>query len=180
MKYKSKIHNHKPFSQIRHLPHSGWVLGSRFATLTKVPVFILLTIVVHSAILVSAWIFYILEFGQNPRMTSFLDALFWAVATVTTVGYGDIVPITSAGKVLAMLTMIFGSVTLVLYTAFFAGALIAPELNQVESKVKEMDQEVKEFGREIKSDDEMKKEILTQVEALVRSLEKKDRESDRT
>ena len=51
------------------------------------------------------------------------------VQTITTVGYGDIVAITVPGKILAIFTMIFGSLSIVLYTAFFAGVLIAPEFD---------------------------------------------------
>ncbi|MCX6118335.1 MAG: potassium channel family protein [Proteobacteria bacterium] len=177
MNHKAPKSRHRPLSQIRHLPRTGLLLGSRFAALTKFPIFILLTLVVHSVILFCAWVFYLLEWGHNNKLVSFIDALFWSVATVTTVGYGDIVPITFWGKVLAMFTMIFGSLCLVLYTAFFAGALIAPELNQVESKVKNMDDEVKEVTREIKSDEEIQKVLLNRIENLISKIDKGSRSS---
>ena len=51
---------------------------------------------------------FLLEHGQNPQFAEFPDGLWWAFVTLTTVGYGDIVPVTSAGRVVAVMTMIFG------------------------------------------------------------------------
>ena len=48
------------------------------------------------------------------------DGLYWAVTTVTTTGYGDIVPTTETGKTLAMLLMIVGSAFLAILTGAMA------------------------------------------------------------
>ena len=53
-------------------------------------------------------IFYIESPNENTQINSFLDAVWWTVSTVTTVGYGDIVPVTDAGKIMAIFYMIFG------------------------------------------------------------------------
>ena len=54
-------------------------------------------------------IMYNLEKGaENSQMTTLLDALWWCVATVTTVGYGDVVPVTSLGRIVALVYMFFG------------------------------------------------------------------------
>jgi len=47
---------------------------------------------------------------QNPaaKIKSAEDAIWWSVATITTVGYGDLYPITTEGRCLAMLLMISG------------------------------------------------------------------------
>jgi voltage-gated potassium channel len=68
-------------------------------------------------------IFYLLEFGINPALHSYLDALYWALVTISTVGYGDITPVTELGKVVSMFGIIFGIgmisfVTSVMVSAF--------------------------------------------------------------
>jgi voltage-gated potassium channel len=52
--------------------------------------------------------FWILEHGKNPSLRSYDDALWWAMSTTTTVGYGDIAPQTGAGRLLASCLMLFG------------------------------------------------------------------------
>lgn len=44
----------------------------------------------------------------EPTFTSFLDALYWATVTLTTVGYGDLCPVTDAGRIISMLSAFFG------------------------------------------------------------------------
>jgi hypothetical protein len=48
------------------------------------------------------------DVGVDGRVEGFWDALWWSAATITTVDYGDIAPITVAGRAVAMVTMIVG------------------------------------------------------------------------
>ncbi len=54
---------------------------------------------------VAAWV---LEHGVNPALRTFGDALYWSFVTATTVGYGDIAPVTAEGRVLAGLLAFLG------------------------------------------------------------------------
>lgn len=74
--------------------------------------------------LIGAWAFFILEAGTNTEVKSFLDAVWWALATVTTVGYGDIVPETPAGKAIGMFLMVFGIGLFVTLTSMIAAYII--------------------------------------------------------
>ena len=76
-------------------------------------------------VLTSAAAFTLAEdVGDGRRIGSFFDALWWSVATVTTVGYGDIYPITIAGRIIAAFTMIVGVTTLATVTARLAQFLM--------------------------------------------------------
>jgi len=44
----------------------------------------------------------------NTQIKTYLDALWWCVSTVTTVGYGDMVPVSNLGRIVAMFYMFFG------------------------------------------------------------------------
>jgi voltage-gated potassium channel len=50
---------------------------------------------------------YLIE-GEENGFTSIPVAIYWAIVTMTTVGYGDMAPITVSGKVLASIVMIMG------------------------------------------------------------------------
>jgi len=62
---------------------------------------VLLSIVLGSII-------YVVESGVNPGFSSIPESIYWAIVTITTVGYGDISPVTSLGKLVASLIMLLG------------------------------------------------------------------------
>ncbi|MBI1736670.1 MAG: ion transporter [Candidatus Rokubacteria bacterium] len=58
-------------------------------------------------VLIAGTLMYLLE-GEEAGFTSIPTAMYWAVVTMTTVGYGDIVPRTMPGKALAAFVMLLG------------------------------------------------------------------------
>jgi len=65
-------------------------------------------------VIIAATVVASVEGGENASIHSFADALWWAVVTITTVGYGDMVPVTTAGRAVAFVLMLGG-------IAFFSG-----------------------------------------------------------
>lgn len=65
------------------------------------------------------------DVGTDKTVDSFFDALWWSATTITTVGYGDIYPVTATGRIIAVFTMIVGISALAVVTArvaaFFLG-----------------------------------------------------------
>lgn len=75
--------------------------------------------------LTSAAAFTVVEdVGVNGRYDSFQDALWWALVTMATVGYGDVYPITTAGRVIAAFTMVIGISAFGVVTASLARFLV--------------------------------------------------------
>ena len=109
----------------------------------EAPIFIALTALVNGSVLVSGVLFYWFEHEANPKVESLFEAIYWAMSTVTSTGYGDVAPLTVKGRVLAMAVMVGGGLITPLYTALFATALVAPELQDVERKVTEIESEVR-------------------------------------
>ncbi len=66
---------------------------------------------------------YAFEHAVNPAFATLDDSLWWAVVTLTTVGYGDIVPMTGGGRIIAVLNMIFGVLIYSLVIANFTSLI---------------------------------------------------------
>jgi voltage-gated potassium channel len=66
------------------------------------------SLVAVGVVFAGAAVAYRAEHATNPGFKTFGDALWWAVVTLTTVGYGDIVPNTTAGRVDGVMIMVTG------------------------------------------------------------------------
>jgi voltage-gated potassium channel len=55
-----------------------------------------------------AYVAYQVEQPVNDQFADFGDSVFWAIVTITTVGYGDIVPITTVGRLMSVFLMFSG------------------------------------------------------------------------
>ncbi len=69
---------------------------------------------------------YLLEKNVNEQFTGLGDGLWWSIVTITTVGYGDKFPVTTAGKLTAMLVM-FGGIG---SFGYIAGTLLEDFINR--------------------------------------------------
>jgi hypothetical protein len=73
-------------------------------------------------LLFCSWMAYVAESPANKEFASFGDSLWWGVVTLTTVGYGDIVPITVKGRIAGVFLMFTGLATLGLIAGTLASA----------------------------------------------------------
>ena len=71
----------------------------------------------------SVGIYYFENEAQPEQFKSVFHSLWWAVATLTTVGYGDIYPITAAGKIFTSIIVILGLGVIAVPTGLIASAM---------------------------------------------------------
>ena len=79
--------------------------------------------------ILAALIFFILLFGylfyvSEPDVRNLGDGIWWALVTITTVGYGDITPVTTLGRVVASSLMLLGLGLIATITAIVSAKFI--------------------------------------------------------
>lgn len=92
---------------------------------SKAPELLVCGLLISLFIFISAAILYALESDTQPQIFSSIPAsLWWAVISVTTIGYGDIVPITTTGKVVSGFLAFVGVALIAIPTSIIAGGFI--------------------------------------------------------
>ena len=89
---------------VRYLGAERHLLAAFKASIPKITVFL---VAVACIVLISGTMMYHIE-GNENGFTSIPVGIYWAVVTLTTVGYGDISPVTPLGQFIAMIIMITG------------------------------------------------------------------------
>lgn len=85
---------------------------------------------------------YLLESPhEDAQITNLVDAFWWASATVTTVGYGDVVPVTEVGRLIGIALMFVGISIIGVFISALGASLIGSRLKKhetVESSTKSL------------------------------------------
>ena len=87
-------------------------------------------------ILIIVYIFVaaMLVFQLEPNLfKTFFDALYWATISITTIGYGDIYPVTPVGRFITMISALVGMAVIALPTSIITAAYMA-EITKKKSK----------------------------------------------
>lgn len=91
-----------------------------WATRSKITVF-LATVVI--AVVIEGAALNLIEGPENPGFSSIPQSMYWAIVTMTTVGYGDVTPITPLGKCFAAVIMILGYSLIIVPTGIVTAEL---------------------------------------------------------
>lgn len=90
---------------------------------SAIKIFVFMIFVFIVAVILGATM-YGIEGGKNPAISSIPRGVYWAVVTITTVGYGDITPITAAGQFISLVVMLLGYSIIAIPTGIVAGETI--------------------------------------------------------
>jgi voltage-gated potassium channel len=115
------------FKLISFLHESKHLLLALWSSRRKIMVFLffvlLLTIILGSFM-------YVIEVNHNEGFHSIPQSIYWAIVTLTTVGYGDVAPVTPLGKTLASFIMILGYAIIAVPTGIFTVSFLDENRNR--------------------------------------------------
>lgn len=121
--------------------------------------------------ILAVWVFVlfagVMMTAIEPGFRSISDGIWWAWVTVTTVGYGDVVPVTNAGRLLAGLVMLIGLGLFSLITANFSAFFVARE----ERKLVQKEEQVLEKEVQVLVGEQKILHHLQQIESRLSTLE---------
>jgi voltage-gated potassium channel len=89
----------------RFIGESESLMRALKASRHKISVFLM---AVFTLVIILGTAMYLIEYNQGSGFDSIPHAVYWAIVTLTTVGYGDIAPITPLGQFVASIIMILG------------------------------------------------------------------------
>ena len=115
------------FKLAKFLNASNSLLAALKASQAKITVF--LTFILMMVIVIGS-IMYFVEGGQDSGFTSIPRSIYWAIVTLTTVGYGDIAPTTALGQFLAALVMILGYAVLAVPTGIVSAEMVKEQKSE--------------------------------------------------
>jgi voltage-gated potassium channel Kch len=94
--------------------------AERSPLLTRLPVIVIAGVTMIAALVAGM----VVRLADPGDFRSFPDALWWSVQTITTVGYGDIVPRHTEGRVIAAIVMLMGIALIAVVTATVTATLV--------------------------------------------------------
>lgn len=138
----------------------SWLAARTQRAVVKRRVFPYLALVTLGLGLVAGFVVTLIDKKDFP---SFGDGVWWAIVTLGTVGYGDIVPHTAWGRVVGSIVIVFG----VTFIAFLTATVTSAFVSAAEEQAREQERQ-----REEASEQEMR-ELLRVVKTQLDAIEAK-------
>jgi voltage-gated potassium channel len=132
----------------------------------------LITTLMAAAIIVI--VFGLLAAGIDPNINYAWDGFWWAISTVSTVGYGDVVPKSFLGRMLGVILIIIGIGVFVVLTANILGLILSRRSKKgAQQHQSAADIEILELMADIVSTQEEQTKLLHEMKMEINKLQKK-------
>lgn len=112
---------------VQYMGEAELLVKAMVASRRKIYVFLFF---IMNMVIILGSVMYLIE-GETPGFTSIPRAIYWAIVTLTTVGYGDISPATGLGQAIAAVIMIMGYSIIAVPTG-----IVSSEINFIAKKTK--------------------------------------------
>lgn len=117
------------FKLFAFLEEGHLLLKSIRNSLNKMVIFFLFVVIV---VICLGTVMFIVENGvEGSQYTDIPTSIYWAVVTMTTVGYGDITPVTSVGRFFSTLVMLLGYTTMAVPPAIVTSEMVKNTKKQI-------------------------------------------------
>jgi len=110
------------FKMVGFLNQGTFIMNALRASRDKIFIFLFFIFVMVNIV---GSIMYLVEGGSNSGFDSIPRSIYWAIVTMTTVGYGDISPVTELGQFLAAVVMIMGYAVIAVPTGIVSSEMIS-------------------------------------------------------
>ncbi|MCP3903674.1 MAG: ion transporter [Planctomycetes bacterium] len=119
------------FKLARYLSEAKALRRAVWASRAKVTVFLAAVLIV---VVIMGAAMHLVEGSVNPAFSSIPESMYWAIVTMTTVGYGDITPATGLGQFLAALIMVLGYSFIIIPTGIISAELATAAIQPVSTQ----------------------------------------------
>ena len=113
------------FKLVRFLGEADALKHAFYSSRHKIAVFLTTVMII---ITIMAALMHIVESNADPpnkQFSSLPQSMYWAIVTMTTVGYGDITPVTTTGKFLSAVMMLIGYSLIIVPAGILSGEIAA-------------------------------------------------------
>ncbi|MBP7774132.1 ion transporter, partial [Candidatus Gracilibacteria bacterium] len=114
-------------------------------------------------ILIAGVLFYAIENGTNPHVQNIFDGIWWSVITLTTIGYGDVYPITFGGRILGMILAMVGIGLVALPTGILTSGFI---------RALRSEKKISQLADSLEEEEKEQDELLERVEEIETAIKK--------
>ncbi len=115
----------------KFIKESKILIDSIRASRHKIFVFLLSIL---TLVIILGTVMYMIESEKNSEFTSIPRSIYWAIVTLTTVGYGDIAPVTSLGQFIASIVMILGYAIIAVPTGMVTAEIVKADPKSISTR----------------------------------------------